>query len=81
MNINTFIKIDGYLSVFYRKVDGKGGLIMKEDFEAEVWLHSYNGWNGWVEETLVATLEGKDFEDRLEPFIGKKVRIIIEEIE
>lgn len=53
---------------------------MKDEFEAEVWEHSYNGWGGWVEEILVATTEGEDFEDRLKPFLGKKVKVTIEEI-
>lgn len=53
---------------------------MKEDFEAEVNDTSYDGWGGWAEETTVSPTTGDDFQDRIKPFVGKKVRVIIEEI-
>ena len=54
---------------------------MKEEFEAEVLDNSHSGWNGWVDETIVSPLETRLFDEILEPFIGKKVKITIEEIE
>lgn len=52
------------------------------EFEALVKSQGYVGQNGWVEETALEIDQGNTLlEEKLEPIRGKRVRIIIEELD
>lgn len=54
---------------------------MKMEFEGIFVDSSYEGYNGWVEETTLETLDNEPFNDIIKPYLGKKVKITIEEVE
>lgn len=53
---------------------------MKEEFEARIAKIGFVGQSGWIEETIVDVGINHTFEDFIEKFEGKKVKITIEEI-
>lgn len=58
-----------------------GGTYLKKEFEAEVEDNSYMGTYGWIEEVYINRIGGsEDFEDLMRKFVGKKVKVTIEEI-
>lgn len=54
---------------------------MKEIFEADIVKEGYSGYNGWVEDIYVSPHESRIFDQILESYVGKKVKITIEEID
>lgn len=53
---------------------------MKKEFEAKIVRNEYRGRSGWTEEIFVDVGLNHTFEDFIEKFEGKKVKITIEEI-
>lgn len=53
---------------------------MKSIIEGNVVKTGYVGWKGWTEETRVEINEYNTFEEVIEKFEGKKVKITIQEI-
>lgn len=56
------------------------GINLKEEFEAEIEENNYMGTYGWIEDVFIDPSGNDLLEDLLKKFIGKKVKITIEEI-
>jgi hypothetical protein len=54
---------------------------MKDEFEANIIIDEYMGNFGWVTEYYINPTNGKYFDDIIKKYEGKKVKIIIQEIE
>lgn len=55
---------------------------MRDTFEATVKRHGYVGQNGWTDELILELEDGTlIFEDKLEAFEGKRIRVILEDVE